>query len=134
MKECKTCKQTKSLEEFSKWHGGKTQPVCKDCNRIYQKQHYGKNKGRYITNVINKRKNIEDEIRKIKMSTPCKDCGKIYHYCVMDFDHLIDKKFQISKATRSGWPLAIILAEIEKCELVCANCHRLRSFERRLLI
>lgn len=64
-------------------------------------------------------------IRKIK-DQPCADCGKTYPYFVMDFDHRGDKDRSVSKMmTRS---LAKILAEIEKCDLVCANCHRVRTF------
>jgi hypothetical protein len=48
---------------------------------------------------------------------------------VLDFDHLGDKRFNISQALPDrNW--AAILAEIEKCEVVCANCHRRRTARR----
>ena len=62
----------------------------------------------------------------------CTDCG-YKDSRVFEFDHLpgFEKKFEIGKAvsgsTRS-WKL--ILTEIEKCEVVCANCHRIRSMTR----
>ncbi|WP_134745488.1 hypothetical protein [Microbacterium sp. Root53] len=63
---------------------------------------------------------------------PCSDCGEP-DLVMLEFDHLpgTDKKFDISRAvgasTRS-W--RAILTEIEKCEVVCANCHRRRTANR----
>lgn len=57
---------------------------------------------------------------------PCADCGGVFPPCAMDFDHRDPdlKSFGIGPATTS---LALILAEIEKCDVVCANCHRIRT-------
>lgn len=57
--------------------------------------------------------------------------GKSYPPCVMDFDHLPGavKSFGLGSAKAKG--TAAILAEIDKCEVVCANCHRLRTWVRR---
>lgn len=70
-------------------------------------------------------------IRELKNSTPCKDCGKNYPYYVMQFDHLRDKKFNIGIMSPSI-TLEVAKAEIEKCEIVCANCHYARTYNRRL--
>jgi 5-methylcytosine-specific restriction endonuclease McrA len=62
---------------------------------------------------------------------PCKDCGKIFPHPAMEFDHLpgVDKKFKIGQAgTRSK---DAIKKELEKCELVCSNCHRIRTKARK---
>lgn len=60
---------------------------------------------------------------------PCSDCGVRYPYYVMDFDHREGKKFQIgSRGTRT---IGMMLAEIAKCDVVCANCHREREHQRR---
>ncbi len=61
-------------------------------------------------------------------SVPCADCGKKYPYFVMDFDHRdpSQKLFTVSAmGTRS---IKILLREIAKCDIVCANCHRIRSW------
>ncbi|MGH2731035.1 MAG: hypothetical protein ACRDJI_10575 [Actinomycetota bacterium] len=59
---------------------------------------------------------------------PCVDCGEA-DVIVLQFDHLEDKEFEISKGIRDrNW--ASVLAEIEKCEVVCANCHRRRTAKR----
>jgi hypothetical protein len=71
-----------------------------------------------------------DDLRDV----PCQDCGRRFPPCAMDFDHR-DPLTKIQAVTRmigrSG--TGRILAEAAKCDIVCANCHRLRTFERRLM-
>jgi hypothetical protein len=68
-----------------------------------------------------------DELR----SQPCTDCGQSFDPVCMDFDQLRDKDFNISQMVRSySWDK--IKAELAKCELVCSNCHRLRTKNRWL--
>lgn len=71
------------------------------------------------------------EFVKQAKSVPCKDCGVSYPYYVMDFDHRnsSEKKFSLSKYNQIG-NLEKIKAEIAKCDVVCANCHRERTFGR----
>lgn len=60
---------------------------------------------------------------------PCFDCGRCFPPECMDFDHVRgEKKFQIAHITR-GW--AKIEEELQKCDLVCANCHRTRTRNRK---
>lgn len=49
----------------------------------------------------------------------------------MDFDHRdrLDKKFAISESAR--YSLRLMREEVTKCDLVCANCHRIRTFKRQ---
>jgi hypothetical protein len=62
-------------------------------------------------------------------SHPCADCGEV-DPIVLEFDHLGGKLFDIGTALPcQSW--ASILAEIEKCEVVCANCHRRRTKRRQ---
>lgn len=56
---------------------------------------------------------------------PCADCGRTLPPVAMDFDHLRDKVIGI--ADMSSWGRDKVLAELGKCELVCANCHRERT-------
>lgn len=62
-------------------------------------------------------------------NVPCQDCGIQYPYYVMDFDHRDpkDKEFTMSTAIVSNMSRARLLAEISKCDVVCANCHRERT-------
>jgi hypothetical protein len=69
-------------------------------------------------------------LRELKESAPCADCGLYFPAYVMDFDHLpgTDKVNDISQMARGGRER--LLAEIPKCEIVCANCHAQRTWER----
>jgi hypothetical protein len=55
----------------------------------------------------------------------CADCGE-FDPRVLEFDHLRDKKFDITRGLRQR-PWAALLDEIAKCDVVCANCHRRRT-------
>lgn len=60
-------------------------------------------------------------------SQPCTDCGGTFPAICMDFDHRdpATKSFVISHSgTRRR---RAMLAEIAKCDVVCANCHRIRT-------
>lgn len=62
---------------------------------------------------------------------PCVDCRRLWLSECMDFDHVRGKKlFRVSRgAFHHGWQK--ILNEIAKCDLVCANCHRVRTRKRQ---
>lgn len=80
--------------------------------------------------TIPDRKKFLDEARHV----PCADCGNRYPSVCMDFDHLPGhtKSFGVMNRWKDRkWNL--ILAEIEKCEVVCSNCHRIRTKARRVL-
>lgn len=63
---------------------------------------------------------------------PCMDCGGRFLPCQMEFDHrdASDKRFIIGPSLHRS--IRALLEEIAKCDLVCANCHRLRTLRRRL--
>lgn len=67
----------------------------------------------------------------LKATTPCRDCKRFFHPESMDFDHLKDKGREVSILVNSGFSLDKVKAEIAKCVLVCASCHRVRTFLRR---
>jgi L-lysine 2,3-aminomutase len=64
---------------------------------------------------------------------PCADCGNQYAPWKMDFDHTSGKKvMRVSQLVRQKKSIRLILAEIAKCEVVCALCHRDRTHFRRM--
>jgi hypothetical protein len=72
-------------------------------------------------------------VQKVKSETPCADCQQRFHYCVMDFDHVRGKKrYSIGKLAASNLSLKYLLEELENCEVVCSNCHRIRTFSRKV--
>jgi hypothetical protein len=60
---------------------------------------------------------------------PCSDCGGRFPSVCMDFDHRDpSEKKQNVGSMATTYNLQTILDEIAKCDLVCANCHRIRTF------
>lgn len=85
----------------------------------------------YITDYNAKRyRKAMDLANELRMN-PCVDCGFVPEVpSQMDFDHVRgEKKTSVSRSAL--WGPKTLLAEIEKCDLVCANCHRLRTAKRK---
>lgn len=96
----------------------------------YAASHYESKKSSYQDAKKRARQVKLEYVNSIKEQNHCTDCGKHYHYCQMQFDHIGDDKVDaVSRLIRSG-SLVSIKLEIAKCELVCANCHALRTYGR----
>jgi hypothetical protein len=84
--------------------------------------------------IANGEMRIKDLVRfveALKERTPCMDCGRKYPYYVMDFDHTRGVKIDgISRMIRMAKTVEWLQTEIDKCDLVCANCHRERTHKR----
>ncbi len=77
---------------------------------------------------------MKEYLRMVK-DVPCLDCGKKYPYYVMDMDHREpDKKeYNISRMINCGsWKK--FKEEIDKCDIVCSNCHRERTYQQTLMV
>lgn len=100
-------------------------------NSEYFKKWYHANKEVQHKRIKDRKNLIKNEVRAYKESNPCVDCGILYHHFVMDFDHIDPntKTNNISSIINSG-SRNKIWEEITKCELVCANCHRARTWTR----
>lgn len=98
---------------------------------------YPKNKEKHISYVRRNKKRVTEFIEQYKMARSCADCGfpgKEFPY-VLDFDHVDSdaiKKFNIGSWSHTVLSIEAIEREIKKCELVCANCHRKRTFSEKL--
>lgn len=73
-----------------------------------------------------KRRALIDQIKDV----PCADCGGRFPPFVMDFDHREGEVKRLNIGRQKHSNLALVLEEIEKCDIVCANCHRIRTKER----
>ena len=72
-------------------------------------------------------KKIKIFLANYKISKGCKDCGYKKHHSALEFDHIKgNKKINIAFAKSINQAKK----EIEKCEVVCSNCHRIRSWKR----
>ncbi len=105
---------------------------CRPCRAAYKQEHYAANRRRYIESARRRKLQLiserTDYIVAFLREHPCVDCGE-GDPIVLEFDHLRDKKFSISKGLQDR-PWQDVLDEIAKCEVVCANCHRRRTAYR----
>lgn len=92
------------------------------------KRYYEKNKATQIERVKLYKLKVRQYVRDWKEAGPCTDCKVPYPYYKMDADHLFDKKFEVNKGYKHG--MVLIKKELEKCERVCSNCHRGRTYNR----
>lgn len=71
-------------------------------------------------------------VQLFKTQRGCADCGYNKNGVALQFDHMdgFEKKNTVSNLIRSDYGWDAIMAEIEKCEVVCANCHAIRTKER----
>lgn len=112
------------------------QSRCKICFTIYHRQYYEKNKEKYIAKNRRNKSRQRVRLRKILWSfkqSPCQDCGGSFHPWVMELDHRQDtlKVEAVSNLVGGGCTDEKLLNEIAKCDVVCANCHRMRTYLRR---
>lgn len=70
---------------------------------------------------------VRDYVRRIK-DIPCMDCGISYPYYVMDLDHRDPSRKFKSVSTMQKYPLEMVMDEVAKCDVVCSNCHRERTW------
>lgn len=101
----------------------------------YNQKHYEANKDRYRERAKNLTKQYRARnkayVDEIKGNTPCADCNRRFDAICMDFDHVNDDKLRaVSRLVRRAASIATLDAEIAKCEVVCSNCHRIRTRDR----
>ena len=73
-------------------------------------------------------------VNSIRATTACADCNLFFPPVCMDFDHVRGVKVNdVGHLVASGRPIEELTAEIAKCDLVCSNCHRIRTAERHTL-
>lgn len=132
MKTCINCTQEKELSEFSFRYKDQNiyQNTCKVCSRKNNKKHYDNNKDYYIKRNKRSFKDISLYIEEYKSKRSCIKCGE-NHIACLDFHHINpeNKSFTIALGKTKG--IKAIKKEIEKCELLCANCHRKLHYDNK---
>ena len=140
-KTCPKCCQTKPLTAFTPnkskkdGHGAH----CRDCYSTYHREYYRHrtaNDPEYKDRTKKWRKQYQTDriesfrkvIREHLSTHPCVTCGET-DIVVLDFDHIDPKtkKFAICETSTCWLPIDDILAEIAKCQVLCANCHRRKT-------
>lgn len=118
MRECRTCLETKPVEEYFYRGGGRKgqQADCKDCSRKRAREF------RQVT---------RDKVGAYKLAKGCEVCGfEAVHSCQLDLDHIdpATKEYKGShKAYDAGWSWLRVEKELAKCTVTCKNCHALRT-------
>jgi hypothetical protein len=132
---CDRCQGLKPVAEFALRRKGERRQrdnYCRVCRAEYLREHYAQNKDRYVARAVSRKKELAAQRAAYLIALfrvrPCADCGED-DPLVLEFDHLADKKFNITKGiTNHSWQA--LLDEIAKCDVVCANCHRRRTASR----
>lgn len=92
---------------------------------------YLKNRETHMRRVMERSAALRKEVYDYKEMNPCQDCGKKYPHPVMEFDHVRGEKVSnVGDILNRNHSRAQMWTEIDKCDLVCANCHRLRTHSR----
>ena len=105
---------------------------CLDCRRAYGRAHYRANRSYYLAKARTRQGTVVRDTRAWLLAYlaehPCVDCG-VDDPRVLEFDHRdgTAKVSAVAVLARSGYPLARVAAEVAKCDVRCANCHRIRT-------
>jgi hypothetical protein len=132
-KYCPSCSIEKSIKEFgrhrTRYDGLQSQ--CRACKRASQRSWYHNNKARHVANVAARRRAEETRIISLIVAFlrqhPCVDCGED-NPVVLEFDHVRGiKGNSVCNMIGLGYSWAKIYAEIQKCEVRCCKCHRIKT-------
>ena len=134
-RKCGKCDLVKTVDQFYKKRRNKNgtiayQSYCISCCSKRHKKYFQANRGKYLDKAKKHREKLINFVNSLK-DQPCVDCKQSHPPYVMDFDHLdsTTKVDTISRLQRTG-SKELIIEEIKKCELVCSNCHRERTYQR----
>ena len=131
-KRCGTCKVVKPVKEFgaNRAKRGGLQSSCRTCRRGINAAYYQRTRDTLYPSRQDRKRRVVDQNRqnlvRYLLEHPCVDCGEI-DVVVLQFDHQSDKVTEVSALVTSGVSWRRILAEIVKCDVVCANDHARRT-------
>lgn len=139
-KRCFKCTLIKPINEFYRRKSGKRAGQlyehCKSCSKKRGRDYYYKTREHQLGLVkLRVRKYVQERLEFLAKAKnkPCAECKSCYPPWVMDFDHL-DSSTKLGDIShmflRRMWNIKRVEEEISKCEVVCANCHRKRTYGR----
>lgn len=134
-KRCSGCKQVLPLISFNLRRRSRDgrQSYCRSCNSASSKKYHRANKVEHNRQIHRRTSKEKKEMKRLLyeylLNHPCIDCGET-DPVVLEFDHLREKFAGVTVLAARGYNWRQIAAEIDKCEVVCANCHRLRTCKR----
>lgn len=137
MRTCKKCQTEKDPSDFYLTSRGKPSTSCRACSVKRAQENYRENReerlewhrnyNKHSNDHTNGRKaKIREWIRLLK-DVPCKDCSGRFPPECMDFDHRDPTQKTKGIASMTCWSVERIMEEVDKCDIICANCHRIRT-------
>ncbi len=101
--------------------------------REYQKEWYREHAERVRPKIYQRREEISEWFASYKAELACIECGENHPAC-LEFHHRnpAEKDIDLGKAVKQGWSIQRILAEMEKCDVLCSNCHRKRHYQEKM--
>ena len=136
MKTCSKCNGSKPLSDFHAFKRSKDghQSICKSCMKIaYRKCRKQKHKHYRAVQLARENRN-RDRFIDWKKEQSCMQCG-MNNYVCLELHHRDpkEKDIDVSDACRS-WAWKRLAKELQKCDILCANCHRIEHHKRRNLV
>lgn len=140
MRKCSQCQEDlPATDEFFASRKDRKKPllqgICRTCQAKYRKKHYADNKQKYIDKAAAYTEKFKVWFTELKSKMSCKSCGE-NRWWVLDFHHRnpAEKEEELSTLIRKCSKKKIE-AELAKCDVLCANCHRdLHHKERQAVI
>lgn len=136
---CKACQIDKPLSEYYQRKNamGGTTPYtkCKPCHgamtQAWREQHPDWKARRQPRSELREKHADKYAFVAKAKAVPCMDCKNSFPQECMDFDHVRGEKLgNIAVMIWKNAPTQRVREEMEKCELICANCHRIRTRKR----
>lgn len=131
-KECTNCENELTVTSFHR-RGNGYQSWCKECRRKKDQQYHLDNREKRSEQKKVWKRHFSEWYMSLKNGL-CADCGESFHPVCMQWDHLPEFTKTSNLSDLYGKKnKKMILEEIQKCELVCSNCHALRTYHRGLV-
>lgn len=121
---CTQCGESKGCEAFlpSDWRRAVRKSWCRECRgKKVMHGYYAKHR----PTVLARQQSLRDRVSALKAALGCKECGESHPAC-LDFHHRdpLQKRIAIGTMVCRSATMDKVLAEIQKCDVLCANCHR----------
>lgn len=126
---CPKCEKNKIVSDFNKnkSRNDGLQNYCRECqkkiDKFFQpKRDLTKKRKQQKTKTLESRQEVINYLKK----NPCVDCGE-KNVIVLEFDHRDNKTMNVTDMVTRGYSLERVFKEIAKCDVRCANCHRIKT-------
>ena len=134
-KHCPQCGKLKSKNQFSIRRKNKDglQNLCKECKRKYDRDYFQEHKENRMKLVSKRKQETREWFQDYLQDKKCMLCG-FDHLGALEFHHRDpSKKFDTicNMVSKKGYSKAKIMIEINKCDILCANCHNILHWKER---